>query len=56
MQELLVILIIAAVLVWLGLRLFRAFRSGHCEGCPGCGTNCPSAKQPIDTHDEPDCG
>jgi hypothetical protein len=55
MQELLVAIIIAAVLVWLGLRLFRALRSGQCKGCPGCGTNCPPADQPVD-NDEQDCG
>lgn len=50
MQELLVLLIIAAVLVWLGLRLIRAFRSGQCKGCPGCGAKCP----PADTEQQ-DC-
>jgi hypothetical protein len=56
MQELLVAVIIAAALVWLGLRLFRACRSNSCKGCPGCGAKCQPAEQSTDNHDEPDCG
>jgi hypothetical protein len=47
MQELLVAVIIAAVLIWLGLRLFRACRADPCKGCPGCGTDHLSAEQPT---------
>jgi hypothetical protein len=55
MQKLLVVLIIAAVLIWLGLRLFRACRSDSCKGCPGCGARRPPASEPVDTEKE-NCG
>jgi hypothetical protein len=52
MQNLLVGLIVFAVLVWLGIRLFRALRSPSCScgSCPACGgKDCGQPELSADT-------
>ena len=45
MATVIVLVVLAAVLFFLGRSLFRQKKSGGCSGCPGCGSgSCGSGK------------